>query len=190
MSSTPVYYEATPNPQTMKFLLGQRVVDDVISIDDPLRADVSPLARKLFGFPWTAAVMIGPDFVTVTKQDWVSWDVLAEPLSDLIREHRDNNEGFLLSEADRVATDVADDENPDDPEIVRKIKRVLNQEIRPAVAMDGGDITFAGFQDGVLTLNLRGSCAGCPSSMMTLKQGIETRLSELFPEVKEVVAAN
>ncbi len=178
-----IFYEATPNPQAMKFLLGQSFGDETLHIDDSLQADRSPLAKKLFGFPWMSSVMIGPDFVTITKQDWVSWEVLAEPLSELINEHIESGEPLMV----QGASAVAGSEN--DSEIVKKIKMVLDSEIRPAVAMDGGDITFDRFEDGKLHLHMRGSCAGCPSASMTLKQGIETRMQELFPEVKEVVSS-
>jgi Fe-S cluster biogenesis protein NfuA len=175
-----IYYEATPNPQSMKFLLGQQLANETVFIEDSLHADRSPLAHKLFGFPWMSAVLIGPDFVTITKQDWVSWEVLAEPLSDLIREHLENGEALL---ADRpTAAVTSNDDDPNDSALVRDIKRVLNTEIRPAVAMDGGDILFDRFENGVVFLKLHGSCAGCPSSVMTLKQGIEERLKEYFPD--------
>jgi Fe-S cluster biogenesis protein NfuA len=143
------------------------------------------LARKLFGFPWLSAVMIGPDFVTITKQDWVGWDVLADPLSDLIREHRDSGEAFLLN-ADTTSTVSAHDDDPNDSDLVKNIKSILNTEIRPAVQMDGGDIVYQRFDDGIVYLVLKGSCAGCPSSVMTLKQGIENRLRELFPQIRGV----
>lgn len=181
--SVPVYYEATPNPQAMKFLLGQQVASETVYFEDPLKAERSPLAKKLFGFPWMSAVMIGPDFITVTKQDWVGWDVLAEPLSDLIREHRDSGEPIVTA---GPTGDVNDGISEADSPLVQNIKRVLNAEIRPAVAMDGGDVAFDRFEDGVLHLLLQGSCSGCPSSQITLKEGIETRMRELFPEIKEV----
>jgi Fe-S cluster biogenesis protein NfuA len=176
-----IFYEATPNPQTMKFNVGQVIAQDTVFIDDPLKAGKSPLAARLFAFPWMSAVMIGPDFVTVTKQDWVGWDVLADPLSDLIYEHLSTGEPFVID----APTEL---EDPNEPEIVRNIRRVINQEVRPAVAMDGGDIVFNRFEDGKVFLELKGSCSGCPSSTMTLKQGIEGRLRELFPEVQEVVS--
>jgi Fe-S cluster biogenesis protein NfuA len=176
-----VFYEATPNPQAMKFNLGRQIGNETVFIDDPLKADRSPLAQRLFAFPWLSAVMIGPDFITVTKQDWVGWDVLADPLSDLIHEHLVSGDAFLKEVQ-------AEEEDPHAPEIVRNIRRVLNQEIRPAVAMDGGDIVFNRYEDGVVFLELKGSCSGCPSSTMTLKQGIESRLRELFPEIREVVS--
>lgn len=184
MSDIDVFYEATPNPQSMKFVITQQIADNSVNFVKDTGAANSPLATKLFGFPWASEVFIGPQFVTVTKEDWVEWDMLADPLSNLIKEHLLNGEPVLV---ETVST-TAEEDDPNDPEIVRNIKKVLNSEIRPAVAMDGGDIVFAKYEEGLLSLHMRGACAGCPSSMITLKQGIEARLQELFPEIKEVVA--
>ncbi|MEK6556363.1 MAG: NifU family protein [Bdellovibrionota bacterium] len=188
MSKVEVYYEATPNPQAMKFVLTEQIANETAYFDDPQKAQRSPLATKLFGFPWASAIMVGPNFVTVTKQDWVEWQILADPLSSLIAEHIDRNEGVLLN-----ASDVPEDQAnrgilSDDSLIVKEIKRILNTEIRPAVAMDGGDIEFANYADGVLSIHMKGACSGCPSSTMTLKQGIETRMREALPEIKEVIS--
>lgn len=178
-----VVYESTPNPQSMKFIVTDRQIANenarFQNADDAIR---SPLARKLFGFPWAQEVFIGPNFVTVTKQDWVDWAVLAEPLSQLIEEHVKLGEAVLLP-----ATAAAAEATEDSP-VVQQIKQILNSEIRPAVAMDGGDITFHSYQDGRLYLELQGSCNGCPSSTMTLKEGIESRMKASIPELVEVVS--
>lgn len=184
MNEYNVFYEATPNPQSLKFIVTAPIAQDSANFTSAEEAVRSPLARKIFGFPWAAGVFIGPNFVTVTKQDWVDWDILAEPLSTLIQEHLVHNEG-VLPEGPITADDV-DDEN--DSPVVRQIKQILRTEIRPAVAMDGGDITFDRFQDGRVYLHMKGSCAGCPSSTYTLKEGIESRLKQSIPEVQEVVA--
>lgn len=176
-----VFYEATPNPQAMKFVITKNIANETVYFDDPQKAMRSPLASKLFGFPWAQAVMIGPNFVTVTKQDWVDWTVLADPLASLIGEHLERGEDVLLPEA-------AIDQNSDESPAVQTIKHVLDKEIRPAVAMDGGDIVFNRYEDGIVYLYMQGACSGCPSSTMTLKQGIEARLKEVLPEIKEVVA--
>ncbi len=176
-----VIYEATPNPQSMKFIVGRTIAEESVFIDSVDAARRSPLAQKLFGFPWMAAVLIGSDFVTVTKQDWVGWDVLADPLCDLIGEHIESNEPVLL------AADSLESES-DDSDIVRSIKDILNNEIRPAVAMDGGDIIFHKYENDTLYLYMQGACSGCPSSAITLKQGIEARLKERIPGLKEVIA--
>lgn len=188
MSNSQVFYEATPNPQAMKFIVTEQIANETAFFDDPQKSQRSPLATKLFGFPWASAVMVGPNFVTVTKQDWVEWSIIADPLSSLIAEHIERKEGVLLNAADAPA-DLADRGiTADDSDVVKQIKRILNAEIRPAVAMDGGDIEFANYSDGILSIHMKGACSGCPSSTMTLKQGIETRMREAIPEIKEVIA--
>jgi NFU1 iron-sulfur cluster scaffold homolog, mitochondrial len=177
--------EPTPNPATMKFRFSQPLLEQPWEFLSPAQAERSPLAFKIFGFPWTSAVYLGTDFVSVTKQDWVEWDVLAEPLASLIQEHFNHGEPLLVEGS---STDFSDEENDTDSDLVKDIKRVLKREIRPVVAMDGGDVTFANFANGTLFLHMKGACSGCPSSQATLKQGIETRLRELFPEIQEVVA--
>jgi len=183
MADVEVFYEATPNPQSLKFVVTQSIADQSVQISRE-SANRSPLASKLFGFPWASEIFIGPQFVTVTKEDWVEWDVLADPLSNLIKEHIESGEPILVE----ATEPQAEEEDPNDPEIVRNIKKDLNAEVRPAVAMDGGDIVFSKYEDQILYLHMRGACSGCPSSMITLKQGIEARMQELFPEIKEVVA--
>ena len=179
-----IRFEQTPNPASLKFVANQAIAPRSSEFKSAMDAVTSPLARKIFGFPWTAGVFIGCDFVTVTKQDWVEWEVLAEPLAGLIREHL--NRGEPVSAEGLVA--MADEEvNSEDSEQVKTIKRVINQEIRPAVAMDGGDIIFQKYVDGTVYLLMQGSCSGCPSSTMTLKMGVEARLKEVLPEIKEVV---
>lgn len=179
--SLQVWYEATPNPQSMKFLTSEPISQETLHIEDPLDAERSPLAKKIFGFPWASSILIGPNFVTVSKQDWVDWEVLAEPLSNLIQEHLASGEAVLL---EAQTTDEDDNDSP----VVKQIKQILNHEIRPAVAMDGGDIIFHKYEDNVVYLYMQGACSGCPSSTMTLKHGIETRLREAIPEINEVVS--
>ncbi len=185
-----VYYESTPNPEAMKFYWGQNLAEETLFFDDPLKAHSrSPLASKIFGFPWAQAVMVGPNFVTVTKQDWVEWPILAQPLSGLIQEHINGDEPLINELAPEQIKEDANSIKDDDSEAVQKIKTIINQEIRPAVAMDGGDIIFNRYEDNVLHLEMHGACNGCPSAAVTLKQGIETRIKEALPEVKEVVEA-
>lgn len=188
MADVQVFYEATPNPQTMKFLLTQQIATETVNMPDVASAYRSPLAQKLFGFPWMAGVMVGPNFVTITKQDWVEWETLADPLSELIREHLENDEPVLIQGAEAAGEGGADGFDENDSDVVKTIKTVLNHEIRPAVAMDGGDIVFGKYEDNILYLHMQGACSGCPSSAMTLKQGIEVRMKEVVPEIKEVVA--
>jgi Fe-S cluster biogenesis protein NfuA len=181
MAQYEVFYEATPNPQSMKFVVTAPIASESVNFASAAETSRSPLARKIFGFPWAAGVFVGPNFVTVTKQEWVNWDVLADPLSGLIKEHLERGEPVLIE-----AAVEADDSN--DSPVVQQIKKILREEIRPAVAMDGGDIVFQKYENGRVFLHLHGACSGCPSSAMTLKDGIETRLKQSIPEIAEVVA--
>ncbi|MBX2986881.1 MAG: NifU family protein [Bdellovibrionaceae bacterium] len=182
--SAPVSFEATPNPATLKFLLFRPVASDPFDCPTPMEAERSPLASKIFGFPWTASVYVGTDFITVTKHDWVDWSVLAQPLAGLIQEHLDNGEPLVVDAPARGSNEAS----PDDSPVVRQIKDILNREIRPVVALDGGDITFAKYENHVVFLHMKGACSGCPSSSATLKDGIEVRLKEAIPEIIEVVS--
>ncbi len=179
--------EMTPNPQTLRFVTNQQLTEHPTEFKNVNETVSAPLARKLFGFPWTQGVYIGRDFVAVTKQDWVDWETLAEPLAGLIQEHLERGEAVMMPRtAAADAASVADSSGDSDD--VRTIKAILDREIRPAVALDGGDIVFHKFEDGVVSLFMQGACAGCPSSTMTLKQGIETRLKEAVPAVREVIS--
>jgi Fe-S cluster biogenesis protein NfuA len=184
MSEYQVFYEATPNPQSLKFVVTAAIAEESVNFTNAQETGRSPLARKIFGFPWAAGVFIGPNFVTVTKQEWVDWDVLADPLADLIKEHLERGEGVLIAGMDAKE----DEDSAHDSPTVRHIKQILREEIRPAVAMDGGDIVFDRYEDGRVYLHMQGSCSGCPSSTYTLKEGIETRLREAIPEIQEVIA--
>lgn len=188
MNETAVFYEATPNPQTLKFVISQPISNDSVFFENAQQATRSPLAQKIFGFPWAEAVFIGPNFVSITKQDWVDWDVLADPLSDLIKEHLERGLPVLsLLEGTEPSPETPHREFKDGS-VDQKIHQFIEDIVRPAVAMDGGDIVFERFDNGIVYLQLRGACSGCPSSMMTLKMGIEERLKEAVPEVIEVVA--
>jgi Fe-S cluster biogenesis protein NfuA len=187
-----IVYQATPNPNSMKFLTGRQIADESVFFEEPLAAARSPLAQKLFNFAWVQAVMIGPDFVTITKQSWVEWSRLADPLCGLIAEHLERNEGILLPPPKEPHAHLhkhdhghtADAETP----TVARIKEILDRDIRPAVARDGGDIIFDRFENGRVYLRLVGACSGCPSSTITLKQGVEARLRKELPEVIEVLS--
>lgn len=189
MNDYSVFYEATPNPQSMKFIVTAMISRESVNITSAAEAARSPLAQKIMGFPWASGVFIGPHFVTVTKQEWVDWEIIAEPLSELIKEHFQTG-GVALLEPTSSAPDS--DQNADlenDSPVVRQIKQILRDEIRPAVAQDGGDIAFDRYEDGRVYLHMQGACSGCPSSAVTLKEGIETRLREAIPEIQEVVSA-
>ncbi|MFG1273087.1 NifU family protein [Xanthobacter flavus] len=180
--------ETTPNPATLKFLPGRSVLGegtlDLRSAED---ADLSPLAQRLFDVRGVSAVMLGSDFVTVTKAD-SEWPQIKPAILGAIMEHFMSG-APVLSEG--VKPDVSDGDeffDAKDGEIVATIKELLETRVRPAVANDGGDITFRGFEDGIVFLNMKGSCSGCPSSTATLKNGIENLLKHFVPEVAEVRA--
>ncbi len=189
--------ESTPNPDSYKFVFNQNISDETMSFDDPLQSSRSPLAHKIFGFPWVDSVFIGSNFVTINKQDWVDWDMIAEPLGNLLKEHIEDGQPIFADLAAESAKTTGHTPeglkhtiNPDDPEIINKIKNFLDQEVRPFVAMDGGDVNFHKFNEdsGVLEINMTGACNGCPSSTATLKNGIESRIQSIIPEVKEVIS--
>lgn len=177
-----VTFEQTPNPSTMKFNFGKKISDHSVEFADVASTERSPLAAKIFGFPWTASVYLGEDFVTVTKQDWVDWDILASPLAGLLGEHIESGQPVILK------LEASLDEDVNDSEVVKQIKRIIANEIKPVVALDGGDIVFGKYENNILYIHMKGSCSGCPSSQATLKDGIEVRMKELLPEIKEVVA--
>ena len=181
-----VAYENTPNPHSLKFVVNSPICDEIVEFNDRSKTSRSPLAAKILGFPWAKSVFLGEDFITVTKEDWLEWDVICDPLSDLIREHLDRGEKVLLPKAESIKKETEDSE-AEDSEDVKKIKEVLEKDIQPAVAMDGGYIEFVSYKDGIVYLSLQGACSGCPSSTFTLKQGIETRLKQFVPEIKEVM---
>lgn len=180
--------EATPNPATLKFLPGRDVMGEGQVADFPNNeaAKRSPLAVKLFGVEGVAGVFFGSDFITVTKAAG-EWQHLKPALLGTIMEHFTSDASLLYAAVADEKSAHAEHEG-DDAEIVREIKEVLDTRIRPAVAQDGGDITFQGFDQGIVYLNMVGSCAGCPSSTVTLKRGVENTLKHYVPEVLEVRA--
>ncbi len=179
--------ESTPNPATLKFQFDfQLPLDAGREMNTPAEAELSPLAAKIFGFPWTSKIYLGRDFISVTKQDWVDWEALAEPLKGLIQEHIEGGEAILLENLPEASTTDDEEYDEKDLELVNKIKAILTRDIRPIVAMDGGDIVFAKYADGIVSVRLQGSCSGCPSSSATLKDGVEVRMKELLPEISEV----
>ena len=189
-ADTKVSYESTPNPESYKFIFSQNICDTPLNIDDPVKSSQSPLAHKIFGFPWVNSVYIGTDFITINKQDWVEWDMIAEPLSQLLKEHIEEGEPVIAS-VDPAGEDFATPKhaiNENDSEIVKQIKTFLDQEVRPFVAMDGGDVSFHKFDNNILEINMTGACNGCPSSTQTLKVGIESRIKNVIPEVHEVIS--
>jgi Fe-S cluster biogenesis protein NfuA len=177
--------EATPNPATLKFLPGRPVLPHgTLDIPDASDAAKSPLAERLFGIPGIAGVFFGSDFITVTKRD-AEWQQIKPAILGAIMEHFLSG-APILSEA--AAPQSAADEFFDskDADTVELIKELIETRVRPAVANDGGDITFRGFRDGVVFLNMKGACSGCPSSTATLRHGIQNLLRHFVPDVVEV----
>ena len=175
--------ETTPNPATLKFLPGEPVLASGTA-DFPAAeaAATSPLARRIFSVPGVTGVFLGSDFVTVTKADDAVWDHLKPSVLGAIMEHYQSGAPAM----EGVSTGGHNDQDGPDAEIVSQIKELLDTRVRPAVAQDGGDITFHGFDRGVVYLHMQGACAGCPSSTLTLKMGIENLLRHYIPEVTEV----
>ncbi|WP_375691847.1 NifU family protein [Pseudooceanicola sp. LIPI14-2-Ac024] len=178
--------ESTPNPATLKFLPGQTVLDTGTA-DFPAAeaAGQSPLAQRLFAVPGVTGVFFGTDFVTVTKAEGVEWDHIKPALLGAIMEHFQSGDPVMAGEGGTASSGHAE-HTGEDGEIVTQIKDLLDTRVRPAVAQDGGDITFHGFDRGVVYLHMQGACAGCPSSTLTLKMGIENLLRHYIPEVTEV----
>ncbi|MGD1878510.1 MAG: NifU family protein [Kiloniellaceae bacterium] len=181
--------EQTPNPATLKFLPGRDVLAaGTANFPDAASAARSPLAERLFAVEGVVGVFFGTDFVSVTKEDAREWYLLKPAILGVIMEHFTAGRPVLLDDAesgDEGHSDAAA-EGGEDSEIVGQIKELLDTRVRPAVAQDGGDIVFRGFDKGVVYLHMQGACAGCPSSTATLKMGIENMLRHYIPEVVEV----
>jgi Fe-S cluster biogenesis protein NfuA len=179
--------ETTPNPATLKFLPGRTVMSEGTAFfpskDDALR---SPLARRLFTIDGVSAVFLGSDFITVTKAESASWDYLKALVLSGIMEHALT--GLPVLDEAPAGTVSADGAAADEDPIVAQIRALLDHRVRPYVAQDGGDIVFHKFEDGILYLEMHGSCSGCPSSTATLKTGIENMMRHYIPEVEEVRA--
>ncbi|MBT5416311.1 MAG: NifU family protein [Rhodospirillaceae bacterium] len=184
--------EETPNPATLKFVPGVGVMAaGTIDFADAEAAAQSPLAERLFAVEGVTRVFFGSDFITVTKADGLDWHVMKPAILGVIMEHFTTgrpilNETAAAAFAPQAGGGAAAD--GDDDEVVVQIKDLLDTRVRPAVAMDGGDIVFHGFEEGVVYLHMQGACAGCPSSTATLKSGIENLLRHYVPEVVEVRA--
>jgi Fe-S cluster biogenesis protein NfuA len=183
--------EATPNPATLKFLPGRTVMDDgtLEMRDAATAAQNSALAEKLFGIEGVSGVFFGSDFITVTK-DETEWAHMRPAILGAIMEHYMSGAPILRSGVTADVEDTAEFFEPEHAETVATIKELLETRIRPAVAGDGGDITFRGFKDGVVYLTMKGSCAGCPSSTATLKHGIQNLMRHFLPDVQAVEAVN
>jgi Fe-S cluster biogenesis protein NfuA len=181
-----MHAERTPNPNSVKWVLGQVVVESgqgygSVSFEDSPAADVSPLVSRLFEVEGVVSVLLGPDFITLSKRPELEWTDLAPPIVAHIK-------AWAAEGTPALGEAWEPPEVADQGEVVARIRKIIDEDVQPYVAMDGGEITLAGFRDGVVEVYLRGACEGCPSSTITLKVGIEARLKEQVPEVQSVVA--
>lgn len=177
-----IYSEATPNPETMKFVANRMILaDDSADFQTREAALKSPMATKLFELPFVNAVFIMNNFVTITKLSTYEWFDISPKLKDFVKEYLESGEE-ILHPVEEV------ENNSEDSDTVVKIKNMLDTYVKPAVEMDGGAITFQSFDEGIVKVELRGSCSGCPSSTITLKSGIENMLKRMVPEVEAVEA--
>lgn len=183
-----IYLESNPNPNSLKFVVNEILIPEGLSFDfpDAESTSISPLAKELFSFPFVDRVFFAGNFVTVTKKEDVDWIEIQNLIKDYIKKYL---------EAGKLVIEIKDeaDSSPveEETDSIRKIKTILEEYIRPAVEQDGGAITYHSFQDGVVKVKLQGSCSGCPSSMITLKAGIENLFTRMMPdEVKSVEALN
>lgn len=185
--ATHIYFEQSPNPNSLKFVLNYLIVPEGRSYDypDPESAGNSPLAKALFGFDYVRRVFLMNNFVTITKDTSVDWMEIREELRTYIREYMETGKPVFNPDGVDQAEKKEDGE---ESEIDLKIRMLLEEYVRPAVEQDGGAIEYHSFHDGTVKVLLQGSCSGCPSSMLTLKAGIENLLKTMIPEVKSVEA--
>ncbi|WP_324675905.1 NifU family protein [Hymenobacter sp. GOD-10R] len=194
--ATPVsiYAEASPNPESMKFVLNTTLLSDGVSVDYPNveAAANSPLAQELFNFDYVGRVFIAANFVTITKTTDLQWTHLIPELRTFLKSYVEAGGPIFTvdpaAEQKAAQEAAAGNSSEQDQQTSQKIIDLLDNYVRPAVEQDGGNITFRSYQDGIVTVNLQGSCSGCPSATVTLKSGIENLLKRMVPEVKEVVA--
>lgn len=181
MATINVYTETTPNPATMKFLVNKLLINGSLDFPDREKAQESPFARELFKFNFVNGVFFASNFVTVTKTDDAEWSDIEALLKEFVK-------GAVESELKVQEITADNDATFEGTETEVKIQQVLHDYVRPAVEQDGGAIAYRSFDNGIVTVELRGSCSGCPSSTITLKAGIEGLLKRMVPEVEEVVA--
>ena len=190
MNNLNIYIESNPNPNSLKFVTNIMLVDEGIVKDYPdiQSAEDSPLAKKLFHFNYVKRVFIMSNFITITKSEKFSWEEIKLDLRDFIKKYIEE-EKEIISKAKKQSSVKSESESESESNnIDEKIKNILEEYIKPAVEQDGGAIDFESFDNGRVTVSLKGACSGCPSSTLTLKSGIENLLKRFVPEVKEVVA--
>jgi len=175
-----VYTESTPNPATMKFIVNKLLINGSVDYATKESAEKSPFAKELYKFSFVNGVFFASNFVTVTKTEDAEWNDIEPIIKEFVKGAVESEYKVQLEEQEEVAFEGTDTEI--------KIQQILNDYVRPAVEQDGGAITYRSFNEGVVTVELRGSCSGCPSSTVTLKAGIENLLKRMVPEVSEVVS--
>lgn len=180
-----IYLESNPNPNSLKFVVNEMLIPEGLSFDFPdiESTENAPLAKELFDYPFVDRVFYMSNFVTVTKKDSVEWMEIQNTIKDHIKKFLES--GRFIIEVEEEDAAPAQEET----EAVKKIKTILEEYIRPAVEQDGGAITFHSFRDGVVKVKLQGSCSGCPSSMITLKSGIENLFKRMMPDEVQAVEA-
>jgi Fe-S cluster biogenesis protein NfuA len=185
-----IYTEMTPNPETMKFVANKLLYPGKsVDFPDADSAKPSPLATELFGFPFIKAVFVASNFVTLTKTSETEWQDVIPSIRQFLKDYLEEGKP-VVNEEELAATrpSSSNEVTADDDDVVKRIKELLDNHVRPAVEMDGGAIQFKSYEDGTVNLSMQGACSGCPSSMITLKAGIEGMMKRMIPEVKEVVA--
>jgi NFU1 iron-sulfur cluster scaffold homolog, mitochondrial len=183
-----IYTEMTPNPETMKFVANKLLYPGKsIDFPDESTAAPSPLAKELFAFPFIRSVFIASNFVTLSKTPDTQWEDVIPTIREFLKEYLEEGK-TVINEDQVVAKKESNTISGDDTDVVVRIKELLENYVKPAVEMDGGAISFKGYDNGTVKLMMQGSCSGCPSSMITLKAGIEGMMKRMIPEVKEVVA--
>ncbi|NOT38531.1 MAG: NifU family protein [Saprospiraceae bacterium] len=189
-----IYTEQTPNPESLKFVCNRMLFQGLADFKDQEQANEwSPLASELFGHESVKAVYISNNFVTITKKPDYDWHEQMIPLKEFIKQYIESgkaiiNEGYEQYIESQQTDGLTESYSEQDLEIVKKIKEIIEHYVKPAVEMDGGNIVFKSYNDGVVTVMMQGSCSGCPSSTVTLKSGIEGLMKRMLPSVKEVVA--
>lgn len=186
-----IYTEMTPNPETIKFVANKLLYPGKsVDFQDEESASASPLAIQLFAFPFIKSVFIASNFVTLTKTDETEdWQDVIPSVKQFLKEYLE--EGNIIINEEELALRKKESSNEihvDDGDVVKRIKELLENYVKPAVEMDGGAIQYISYENGVVNLKMHGSCSGCPSSMITLKAGIEGMMKRMIPEVREVVA--
>jgi len=181
--------EQTPNPETLKFLPGRVVMKEGTAFYTSFKnASNSPFAQRLFEVEGVQGVFFGSDFITITKAENTDWQVLKPLILSAVMDHYNSEEETIIQEKDFNSD--SDNKEEVETDITKQIKELLDTRVRPAVAMDGGDIIYQKFEEGIVYLHMQGACSGCPSSTATLKMGIENMLKHYIPEVKEVRPIN